>query len=183
MRCSLLRACAPVVLLAVMVLLGPLRKHAAAVEIDFTAAATRLPLRGTQELGNTFEGFAAANWSLAHYRGTKFALSFIPRRDGMLKAIWLCWKTAKGYGAGTLGIWTFELQTDDDAHRPSGEVIARVEGMTQPPDGCWRIALPPVALAAGHGYHLVAYNTDHSKKRKCSVQDMPSNTITSSLRS
>lgn len=175
MQYALLRLCAPLALLAIVVLLGSSRDFAGSAEN--AAIAPRVPLRGAFELGHTFEGFASANWSLARYRDTKCALSFIPQRSGTLQAVWLCWKTAKGYGAGTLGVWTFELQTDDGHGRPSGKTIVRTDGMTQPPDGYWHIALPPATLKAGQEYHLVIYNTDPAPEQNWSspntIMSMP----------
>lgn len=118
------------------------------------------PLPGT-ELGNTFEGFGAANWSMGRYPGNKFAIAFMPKASKPLAAMWIVWKTARGYGAGTFGIWSFELRADNPrGHLPGDTVLARLDGLTNPPEGYYKLAFPNVPLTAGQVYHLVMYNTD-----------------------
>jgi hypothetical protein len=128
---------------------------------DVTNGSPATAVAAGAELGNTFEGFGAANWPLGRYPGYRCAIAFIPRASKPLTGMWICWKTAKGYGAGTFGAWTFQLQADDPrGHQPSGRVLAQVDGVTQPPDGYLHLAVPPVALTAGAVYHLVTWNTD-----------------------
>ncbi|MHB9025182.1 MAG: hypothetical protein ACYC7E_13585 [Armatimonadota bacterium] len=118
---------------------------------------------GGVEAGNLFEGFGCANWSWGRYPRYKFAVSFTTQSGGDLTAFWMCWKTARGYGAGNLGTWNFELQTDaPQSHAPSGTIISQLTGMTGPPDGYYRLPLPRVRLNANTVYHLVMYNTDPS---------------------
>ncbi|HEY3415714.1 MAG TPA: hypothetical protein VGM23_02405 [Armatimonadota bacterium] len=125
------------------------------------APGTPAGITGGVEAGNVFEGFGCANWSWGRYPRYKFAVSFTTKNGGELTAFWLCWKTARGYGAGNLGTWNYELQTDNPkSHAPSGTVISLLTGVTGQPDGYYRLALPKVQLQPKSVYHLVMYNTD-----------------------
>ena len=116
---------------------------------------------GVQEFGNTFEGSNSVNWGGGRYAGSQFDLAFIAGYSKMLDTIWICWRTGTGYGGGTLGIWNFELHTDNpDGHIPSATIISQLKGVTNPPDGYFQIKLPQVMLRAGQVYHLIIYNTD-----------------------
>ncbi|MHB9131111.1 MAG: hypothetical protein ACYDBB_08485 [Armatimonadota bacterium] len=114
-----------------------------------------------REFGNTFQGFGSANWSWGRYPAHRFAISFHARQSKTLECMWICWKTAGGYGAGTLGVWNFELQTDaTPGHTPSGKILSKLTRVTRPPEGYFQLDLPPVAVRAGEIYHLVMYNID-----------------------
>jgi hypothetical protein len=133
---------------------------AAATSADGTPVAQAATLPG-DELGNTFEGFGAANWAMGRYADFKFAIAFIPRASKRLSSMTICWKTARGYGGGTYGVWSFELQRNNTrGHLPSGTVLARLDGKTNPPEGYYKLDFPGVDLQAGEIYHLVMYNTD-----------------------
>lgn len=114
-----------------------------------------------QELGNLFVGFGCADWEYGRHPGQKFAISFLAHSSKSLDRMWICWMSSGLYGSGTLGVWSFELQTDNpDGHVPSGTVLSRADGLRNPPSGYCRIDLPPVRITAGSIYHLVMYNTD-----------------------
>jgi hypothetical protein len=143
---------------------GPRRTHddpVPVVDDNLVVDDTPLAVVVDPSIGNTFVGFGSANWSWARYKGYKFAISFTAQQDKTLDKMWVCWKTANGYGSGTYGLWTFELQQDNpNGHIPSGKVISSVRRMRNPPDGYWKIDLPNVRLQAGTIYHLVTYNID-----------------------
>jgi len=112
-------------------------------------------------LGNLFEGYGSANWSWGRYPGYKFAISFVAQHNKRLSYCWICWKTAAGYANGNNGSWTFELQADDPrTHQPTGQVLARLANIRQPPEGYFLLNFSSVPLVAGQHYHLVMANVD-----------------------
>ncbi len=149
-------------ILSVWVTIGrgaPIATHGD-LRAETVAALPSAPAPGS-ELGNTFEGFGAANWSMGRYPGTRFAIGFVPKASKPLTAMVIVWKTARGYGAGTFGTWTFELRMDNPrGHLPGDAVLARLEGKKNPPEGYYKLEFQKVSLTAGVVYHLVMYNTD-----------------------
>lgn len=150
-------------LLTVMWACSRAAEPATVIPVGDPALDYALPANGSeQEFGHLFEAFGAANWAGGRYPGAKFSYSFRARHGGELEAMWICWITLPGYGAGNYGKWDFELQTDDpQGHQPSGNVVAAMrEVQITPRLVYFRLDLPNVALQEGAVYHLVMYNVD-----------------------
>ncbi|MHB9025843.1 MAG: hypothetical protein ACYC7E_17020 [Armatimonadota bacterium] len=119
----------------------------------------------TEEFGQTLEGAGSASFTGLRYPGKRMAVAFRASRSGALRQITLPWKRSHRHGAGSHGVYAFELQANGKGNFPSGDIIARTSGVT--PE--WAMygalegafAFPMNAeLTAGQTYHLVITNTD-----------------------
>ena len=132
-----------------------------------TLQQTSLPPHAAGELGQTLGTFGTGNFELTKYGTVQFGIAFVAPYSDTLQGITLQWKSrpSPNYGAGTNGVYTFELQSDGVLHYPSGTVIARTTSI-RPSDqlgtaGHCALHVPLTAdLLVGEHYHLVLYNTD-----------------------
>lgn len=125
------------------------------------------------ELGQTLEGAGSANFDWLQHPGMKYGVAFRTPKSGTLREIVLPWKSKGGYGAGTLGVFDFELHTDGPQHFPAETVIGSVRDIfpQEATDGRLDGALqvPLVAnLKKGEIYHLVVSNVDPDPQRNWS---------------
>jgi prepilin-type N-terminal cleavage/methylation domain-containing protein/prepilin-type processing-associated H-X9-DG protein len=125
------------------------------------------------DLGQLIEGCGSANFAWLRYPGVKFGIAFRAPKTGTINKITLQWKRTGGYGSGTYGIYSFELQTYGEGNFPSGTVIARVDqidpraAMDYYGDGAFHIEMN-ADLTQGEIYHLVIVNTDPDVERNWS---------------
>lgn len=117
------------------------------------------------ELGQLVEGCGSANFAWLQYPGVKFADAFKSPKTGTVTQFTLQWKKDGGYGHGTYGRYTFELQTNGKDLFPSDEVLASVTNvnpiiaMDGYADGALHVEMT-AALEQGKSYSLVITNTD-----------------------
>ncbi|MHB0939742.1 MAG: FlgD immunoglobulin-like domain containing protein, partial [Armatimonadota bacterium] len=140
------------------------------------ASATITPASGTvsvsvsppvpvTELGQIVEGAGSSNFDWLRIAGYKLGIAFQAPKDGTITQVTLQWKSGSGYGAGSEGVFSFELHTDGPGHFPSGTVIARADNvipsmaMDGYVDGAFYFPIS-ATLTAGQRYHLVITNTD-----------------------
>ncbi len=134
-----------------------------------SGGGTTTPPTSAVEKGQLVEGVASGNFELTRYGNVKFGVAFMAPRTGTINHITMEWKTrpTPNYGAGTNGIYTFQIQTNGSDNYPSGTVIGQTTGIT-PSDHMNGAQNGPMdfaitaSLVAGQKYHLVLFNTDPS---------------------
>ncbi|MHB0939407.1 MAG: hypothetical protein ACYDCO_23000 [Armatimonadota bacterium] len=125
------------------------------------------------ELGQTLEGAGSANFDWLQHPGMKFGVAFRATKSGTLREIALPWKSKGSYGAGTLGVFDFELHRDGPDHFPAEAVIGSARNILPREatdgrlDGALRVPLT-AELIKGEVYHLVVSNVDPDPKRNWS---------------
>ncbi len=122
------------------------------------------PATGAEQ-GQTIMGNGSANFDWMKYSGQKFGVAFKAPKSGSINQITMQWKKLGGYGSGTYGVYTFQLQTNGSGNYPSGTVIATAANInpTTAMDGYGDGALHfniSASLVAGQIYHLVVSNVD-----------------------
>jgi prepilin-type N-terminal cleavage/methylation domain-containing protein/prepilin-type processing-associated H-X9-DG protein len=123
------------------------------------------PVAAEHELGQTVEGCGSANYNWLQNAGMKFGIAFQSPKTGTVTQITLQWKKSGGYGAGTYGRYTFELQENGSDDFPSGNTIASaadvdpVAAMDGWNDGALHFDIS-AGLVEDQRYHLVVTNTD-----------------------
>lgn len=131
-----------------------------------------LPAPG-RELGQTIEGAGSSNFDWLQQPGMKLGIAFKAPKSGTITRITLQWKTTDGYGAGSYGIYNFELFADGPRHYPSRRVIGRADRVTPRAamdgyaDGAFSIPIT-ATLTANRIYHLVITNIDPNPRRNWS---------------
>lgn len=110
------------------------------------------------------EGAARANFDWFK-SGYKFDVAFRAPKSGTIVEASVPWRTTvPGYASGTLGIYTWELQSNGSTKPPSGTILKSVTGLragAQTTSGNSPFFVPITAsLIAGQVYHFVIYNTD-----------------------
>lgn len=125
------------------------------------------------ELGQTLEGAGSANFDWLQHPGMQYSVAFRAPKSGTLRQIVLPWKSTGKYGAGTLGVFDFELHEDGPGHFPGQAVIAHArnirprEATNGRLDGALQVPLA-ATLKQGELYHLVVRNVDPDPKRNWS---------------
>ncbi len=95
-----------------------------------------------EELGNPLECYGSAQigrqgGSHADY---KFAMSFVAKQVSAGVPVGFAGKQHPGYAQQQLRTFNFELQTNTPhTHAPSGKVLACLNNLRQPPDGCLNV--------------------------------------------
>jgi hypothetical protein len=125
------------------------------------------------ELGQTVEGAGSANFAWLRYPGMQCGVAFRAPRTGTVTEITLPWKSKGGYGAGTFGVFDFELRMDGPEHFPAATAIGSARRVTPREatggtlDGALRF--PIIArLQEGEIYHLIVTNVDPDPRQNWS---------------
>lgn len=120
------------------------------------------------ELGQVIEGQGCADYEGLRSPSGRFGIAFRSPKSGTVTQALIEWMAGNAYGGGTLGVFTFELQTNSASGlAPSGTVIGRTTGIRPATatdgriDGAFRFPIS-ATLTAGQIYHLVIANTDPS---------------------
>jgi len=117
------------------------------------------------ELGQTLEGAGSANFDWLRHPGMKYGVAFHAPKSGALREIMLPWKSKGSYGAGTLGVFDFELYADGPRHFPGQNLIGSARNILPQQatdgrlDGALQVPLE-AELKKGEIYHLVVSNVD-----------------------
>jgi hypothetical protein len=159
---------AGILLVAPLLLLQYLRLSLVSVGATTTTATTR------REYGQTIVGAGRANFDGLKHGKAKFGMAFKAAKSGVISGLALPWRTtAPGYGSGSFGTFTCELQSNGANNMPSGVALSRVAGimpaiaMAGHDDYPLTIALQ-ATVRAGELYHLVLTNTDADPERNWS---------------
>jgi hypothetical protein len=117
---------------------------------------------GTNEYGNVFYADGSANFSLNPGHSTTAAILFRAPKTGTMSSFNVEWKVSSGYGAGTLGVYTWGLYATNSSCQPTGGALATVTGWTPTGTDGSQLVTMSASLTAGTMYALRVDNTDSS---------------------
>jgi hypothetical protein len=131
-----------------------------------TPTPTPSPVSTGTDLGQLVEGCGRANYDWFKLSGSRWDCAFHAVKTGTITSISVPWRTTTdGYGSGTFGVFTLQLQSNGSGNFPSGTVITSVTGIKPSTlmngNNDYPLTVPISAnLVAGTVYHLVFINTD-----------------------